>query len=273
MHMKTKDYKQSKRYQQISERVEQNIKLIYENQEIDKFISKLREDLELPYFYEDVFKKNNPFELNYAGCYDENGKTIEVEIGPMNNMDSVIEYMLNDNLQNEFMGWPEEYPKIRKIFKNINSFDETSEIMKICKKTKVSPRIFREVIKAKLIGVNQKDLLNNKDWIIENSYIPKPLIRNGEITIKINELTTIADFKMIWPKIEVMQANAGKEFKTQTRKYSNIERDKRACELKNAGKKWGDIIKILKAEGYKCTDSYSDAGQMKRTRKKRNLEI
>lgn len=273
MHMKTKDYKQSKRYQQISERVEQNVRLIYENQEIDKFINKLKEDLELPYFYEDVFKTMNPFKLNYVGGYDENGKTIETEVGPMNNMDSVINFMLSHNLTNEFMGHPEEYPAIRKIFKAINSFNENSEIMQICKQTEVSPRIFRDVIKAKLIGVNLNDLLDNKDWIIENYYLPKPLIKDGELTIKINELTTIDDIKMVWSKIEKKQIKIGEGYKSQVRKYSNMERDQRASELKESGKTWPQVIEILKSEGYKCPTGYDWAGHMRRTRKKRSLEI
>lgn len=273
MNMKNKDYKQSKRYKQITERVEQNIKLIYENQEIDKFIKNIDENLDVSYFYETVFNGVNPFDFNHYLYYDEKSEEKEATIEPAQNMDSVIERMLDHNLGNELMGYPEEFPKIRKILKNINSFDENSEIMKICTQTKVSPRIFRDVIKAKLVGVSLNDLLDNKDWIIENYYLPKPLIKNGELTIKINELTTINDLKMVWSKIEEKQIKIGAGYKSQVRKYSNIDRDRRACELKNEGKKWKDIIKMLQKEGYKCTDPYSDASQMKRVRKKRKLEI
>lgn len=274
MNMKNKDYKQSKRYKLISERVEQNIRLICENQEIDKFINKQRNRYPgLVDLFNDIFGSMDPFLPNYIQFETEEGKTEEAKIEPMKNMDEIISYMLSYKYRDEYLGQSDEYPEESKFLQEINSFSKDSEIIKICDKLKVSPALWREVIKAKLIGIEEKNLLSFIDYISENYYAPKIKIKNDGLYIKINEATTIEDIKMIWPEIKEQQDTMGKNYKTQIRKYSNIERDKRACELKNEGKKWKDIIKILQKEGYKCTDSYSDASQMKRVRKKRKLEI
>jgi len=272
--MKSKNYKKSPRYQQISERVEQNIKLIYENKEIDKFISKERKKYPgLDNLYNDVFGSMNPFLPNYIQFEIEEGGDNEAKIGPMENMDEIISYMLSYKYRDEYLGWPDNYPEESKFLKEINSFSKSSEIIKICEKLKISPALWREIIKAKLIGISEENLLSFKDFISENYYLPQIKIKDDGLYIKINEATTIEDVKIIWPKIKELQAKIGENYKTQIRKYSNIKRDERACELKGEGKKWKEIVRILQKEGYKCTDSYSDAGQMKRSRKKRNLEI
>lgn len=274
MYMKTKDYKQSKRYQQISERVEQNVRLIYENQAIDKFINKQRNRYPgLVDLFNNVFGSMDPFLPNYIQFETEEGKTEEAKIGPMKSMDEIISYMLSYKYRDEYLGQSDEYPEESKFLEEINSFSKDSGIIKICDKLKISPALWREVIKAKLIGVDEKNLLGFIDYILDNYYAPKIKIKNDGLYIKINEATTIEDIKMIWPEIKEQQIKIGEGYKTQIRKYTNYERDKLVYKLTKEGKTYAQIDTILKQSGYKCPEGNWWISKAKKTRKNKKLAI
>lgn len=274
MHMKTKDYKQSPRYRQITERVEQNIKLIYENQEIDKYINKQRKRYPgLVDLYKNVFGSMDPFLPNYIQFETAEGVSTEAKIGPMKNMDEVISYMLSYKYNDEYLGQPDEYPEESKFLEGINSYSKDSEIIKICEKLKISPVLWREIIKAKLIGVDEKNLLSFIDFISDNYYTPQIKIKNDGLYIKVNEATTIEDIKMIWPEIKERQIKIGKKYNTQIRKYTNYERDKLVYKLTKEGKTYKQISDTLKERGYKCPLGDWWVSKAKEARKNKKLAI
>lgn len=105
----------------------------------------------------------------------------------------------------------------------------------------VNPEIWHSVLVAKLLTVPKKKVLECKESILKKDYLPSI---NDLLQIKINELTTEDDLKLIWKSVVKKKQNKYKKkhgYINAERKYSNQEINEIITDLHNKGLRHEDI--------------------------------
>ena len=125
-------------------------------------------------------------------------------------------------------------------------------------------RIFH--IPKKIIDIS----INN---IIDDYYLPKAVIINDDLYIKINELTTIEDVKLVWKnniKSVKKRYEEINKYINEKRECKNIEDGEKIDKLFKNGLKSKEIMKLLNNEiERKSVLGYTDILDKKRIYKKK----
>jgi hypothetical protein len=232
-------------YKDIKKKFENNIEIIYNNLKIEEEIEKIyKKHPNLHNLAYEISSNNNYQPVIFYFSEDKND-FIEIEPKLKNNKD-ILEIAKYQIILSNFYGEkcalsdPMEF-----IEKELDKKNNNSIFDKICKKTKINPNIWKDILIAKFLGFPKKNIFHIIDEIIKKYYLPKTKIIKNRLYLEINELTTIDDIKYVWKSIKKDQKNFEKinGFINQKRKYQNLARDKEIIKLIKKGLTSKEIMK------------------------------
>lgn len=229
-----------KTYKAIKQKIINNVEIIYENSVIKK---------ELKNFFEkypslEVLQE----EAERAGAFTGSMAYVdgvgEIELDPISSLHDYIGLMLHGDLVADFYGDKYPYTEETELLKKIIQ-EKNNPIDNVCKKLKINPLIWRDVVIAKFLNIPKDTILSFMDDIINNYYLPKIKIEKDKIIIEINELTTIDDLKAVSNEINRTQKIFEKKYKyvNQKRKIKNLKNDKEIVKLLDKGLKRKEVVK------------------------------
>ena len=129
------------------------------------------------------------------------------------------------------------------------------------------------ILIARIFHIPKKIIDKSINNIIDDYYLPKAVIINDDLYIKINELTTIEDVKLVWKnniKSVKKRYEEINKYINEKRECKNIEDGEKIDKLFKNGLKSKEIMKLLNNEiERKSVLGYTDILDKKRIYKKK----
>lgn len=142
------------------------------------------------------------------------------------------------------------------------------DIRKLLKKYKLSPK-WENPVKRYLL-FNKAELMDIPIGVTIRTE-PSKEIGTEKLLLEIEENTTLADIKAIWPKVKFFQENLSYYKQKKYQPIKQLERDKRAYELQVEGKTLDQIGVTLEAEFGSSLDYSQTLTIINRYKKRLNI--
>lgn len=236
-----------------------NIDIIFNNETVEKEARKFRErNPKIVDYIKGVLGEDIEFSTIPHTFQDENGKYHSITIETHFNLKDLISHISITELRDIPRAFHKSLNDLSLSIQRLTSPANRIKIQQLCKSFRYNPKLWEDIILARIIGIPQGQLSSHfLEPIIEKCLMPKVKIRNNKVTIEINEYTSIEDVKKIWTnKVKPLQkkAEGANNYKSHKRVLRNQQRDELARNLQESGLTYPQIQKELKQRGYKMEE-------------------